>query len=289
MSDLLIYDISDTTSPTDGGKKVMIFCDKIAKNDIKIRFYRTNANDSVEWEGWGEFKLKDIHHQYAIAFRTPPYVTKDIDNPVKVFLQLMRPSDGHRSTPIAFHYIPNVSNVNNLVTNKKRKIEQSKEFCDYMQTFEEQQRQSSKMKINIDPVTGFKDADKENTAPTAVSYESHLNLPYNQLHSYTQSYHPQPQPNYNIQQETNYLHKSNYNPQTQASQKPLEKNHFQQVPLNNNFLQQMQAQGTFQPNNQQRNFLQQSQPSGHLQQQALTGNCLLLIIIQIYSLPVNSA
>lgn len=281
MAGLLIYDISDTTSPTNGRKKIMIFCDKIAKNDIRIRFYRKDENDSVEWEGWGEFKPRDVHHQYAIAIQTPPYATNDINNPVKVFLQLVRPSDGYRSEPLDFHYIPHVSNVNNAVKNKKRKIEQSKEFCDYVQVYEEQQRQKSKMKINIDPMTGYKEvADKENIEPPAALCQSNFNIPGSQLHSYSQNYHLQEQHNYQIQQlpqQNNYLHQSCYHSchqQPEASHLgKLENNHFQLESLNNHLLQQTTTPNNCQSHYQQPYFSQKEQKD-QLQQQSVNSNFL---------------
>lgn len=186
MSDLLIYDISDTMSPTCGGKKMMLFCEKLVKSDIKIRFYKENGNRSVEWEGWGEFKQSNVHRQVAIAFKTPPYISNDIENPVTVFVQLVRPSDGRRSDPIHFQYIPHISNINNAIKNKKRKIEESKEFCEQLRALEEEQRQRAKMKININPMTECRQIPVTDTEPPATSYRSDSNLPSNgQLNNYT--------------------------------------------------------------------------------------------------------
>lgn len=47
----------------------------------------------------------DVHHQYAIVFKTPPYRDVDIKSPVKVYIQLERPSDSARSEPKEFTYI----------------------------------------------------------------------------------------------------------------------------------------------------------------------------------------
>ena len=34
--ELQIMDISDTTAPAEGGKKILIFCEKVAREDIKV-------------------------------------------------------------------------------------------------------------------------------------------------------------------------------------------------------------------------------------------------------------
>lgn len=150
--DLRICDISDSTSQTTGGKKIILFCDKIQKNDIKIRFYRENENNnSIEWEAWGHFKPNNVHRCAGIAFKTPAYATNDIDEPVNVYLQLVRPSDGRRGRPVYFRYVPDYTNINNSIKNKKRKIVDSEALYQYVQEYEEEQRHLSKMKINIKP------------------------------------------------------------------------------------------------------------------------------------------
>lgn len=39
-------------------------------------------DDAVVWEDWGKFTEADVHHQYAIALKTPPYRTTNIDETV---------------------------------------------------------------------------------------------------------------------------------------------------------------------------------------------------------------
>ena len=36
-----------------GGKEILLFCDKINKDDIQVRFYE-EKNDIAVWEGFGE-------------------------------------------------------------------------------------------------------------------------------------------------------------------------------------------------------------------------------------------
>ena len=37
-NDLQIVDISENSSPVEGGKKIMLFCDKVHKDDIEVHF-----------------------------------------------------------------------------------------------------------------------------------------------------------------------------------------------------------------------------------------------------------
>jgi Rel/ankyrin family protein len=62
--------------------------------------------DNEVWYDYGKFSELDVHHQYAIVFRTPPYRDTEIDKTVDVYLQLYRPTDGDCSEPIKFAYKP---------------------------------------------------------------------------------------------------------------------------------------------------------------------------------------
>merc|ERR1712073_252838 len=44
--ELQIMDMSDNTAPADGGKKIIILCEKVSKEDIKVRFYDYNIPQS---------------------------------------------------------------------------------------------------------------------------------------------------------------------------------------------------------------------------------------------------
>lgn len=58
------------------------------------------------WEGKGTFSQADVHRQVAIVFRTPPYRDANISEPVRVKMQLRRPSDREVSEPVDFQYLP---------------------------------------------------------------------------------------------------------------------------------------------------------------------------------------
>ena len=63
-----------------GGKEMLIFCEKVIKDDIQIRFVQEAKDGGVIWEGYGEFQPSDVHKQYGIAFRTPRYHNLEVNN-----------------------------------------------------------------------------------------------------------------------------------------------------------------------------------------------------------------
>lgn len=65
-----------------------------------MRFFRDS------WEGKGSFSQADVHRQVAIVFRTPAYCDTNLTEPVRVKMQLRRPSDREVSEPMDFQYLP---------------------------------------------------------------------------------------------------------------------------------------------------------------------------------------
>ncbi|XP_053675540.1 embryonic polarity protein dorsal [Anopheles nili] len=105
MSDLIIVRLSDCTAPVSGGKDIILLCEKVVKEDIKVRFFEKKGDKTV-WENYAEFSHTDVHKQVAIGFRTPPYKSLNITDPVKVYVQLERPSDNTYSEARDFQLIP---------------------------------------------------------------------------------------------------------------------------------------------------------------------------------------
>lgn len=68
--------------------------------DIEVRFFQDS------WEGKGTFSQADVHRQVAIVFRTPPYRDTNLSEPIRVKMQLRRPSDREVSEPVDFQYLP---------------------------------------------------------------------------------------------------------------------------------------------------------------------------------------
>merc|ERR1712073_56396 len=99
--ELQIMDMSDNTAPADGGKKIIILCEKVSKGDIKVRFYDYNG-----WEEWADFGATDVHKQYAISFKVPRYQNINIVSPVRVCVELVKPSDDTRSEEEEFFFTP---------------------------------------------------------------------------------------------------------------------------------------------------------------------------------------
>ncbi|KAK9876647.1 hypothetical protein WA026_014024 [Henosepilachna vigintioctopunctata] len=105
-ADLIIVKLSDCNSYVDGGRKdIILLCEKVAKEDIQIRFFEEKDGILV-WEGYGDFQANQVHKQTAIWFKTPKYRTLEITEPVKAFIQLKRPSDGAASEPLPFEFLP---------------------------------------------------------------------------------------------------------------------------------------------------------------------------------------
>lgn len=101
-SGLEIFRISSSSSTVAGGESILMFCEKVIKDDIAIRFYE----ESTGWSALGEFKAVDVHRQVGIAFKTPPYQNQDITEAVNVIMHLYRPSDNACSDSVPFQYTP---------------------------------------------------------------------------------------------------------------------------------------------------------------------------------------
>jgi len=99
---LQIMDISETTGPAEGGKKIIILCERVARDDIKVRFYDPNGS----WESWGDFNAQDVHKQYAITFKSPSYALNEGSEGKTVLVELVKPSDESTSEPMEFTFLP---------------------------------------------------------------------------------------------------------------------------------------------------------------------------------------
>ena len=98
--ELQIIDISDVTAPAEGGKKIIILCEKISKkDDINVKFFHDN------WEAYGDFRSDDVRFQHAISLKTPPYLTPNLSEPKQCWVQLTT-KDGSTSDPVQFTFTP---------------------------------------------------------------------------------------------------------------------------------------------------------------------------------------
>lgn len=119
-SDLKICRIDKHIGSCRGGEEVFIFVEKVSKKNIKVRFFELNEDEEESWCDYARFSETDVHHQYAIAFRTPPYKDLKIDQYVPVYIQLERPSDKCVSEKIDFQYKPEYQITNG---NKRKAVE----------------------------------------------------------------------------------------------------------------------------------------------------------------------
>lgn len=101
--ELQIMDISDTSSPASGGKKIILLCERVSRDDIKVKFY-----DDMGWEAYADFNPSDVHKQYAIAFKTPRYKDGQVLEEVRVWVKLEK-ANREESEPQDFYYLPTSS------------------------------------------------------------------------------------------------------------------------------------------------------------------------------------
>lgn len=105
MCDLVICKLSDCSASVAGGRDIILLCEKVAKEDIQVRFF-TEEEGRTTWEGLADFTPASVHKQVAISFRTPRYRLLNVDRPVNAFIQLRRPSDGACSEALPFTFTP---------------------------------------------------------------------------------------------------------------------------------------------------------------------------------------
>lgn len=112
-SKLGIHHLSCDSSVVSGDAKIMLFCDKVQKNDVVVQFHeKINDVDKV----WSIIESKNlhVHHQVGILFKTPKYHKLSIDQPVQTYLRLMRPSDGFTGPSLPFQYYPTPSEYSGI-------------------------------------------------------------------------------------------------------------------------------------------------------------------------------
>ncbi|XP_062371748.1 transcription factor p65 [Sardina pilchardus] len=113
-AELKICRVNRNSGSCRGGDEIFLLCDKVQKEDIEVRFFRDS------WEGKGLFSQADVHRQVAIVFRTPAYCDNQLREPVRVKMQLRRPSDREVSEPMDFQYLPPDPDEYRLIEKRKR-------------------------------------------------------------------------------------------------------------------------------------------------------------------------
>ncbi|XP_061377455.1 nuclear factor NF-kappa-B p110 subunit isoform X1 [Danaus plexippus] len=120
-NDLKICRMSRCYGRPKGKEDVFIFVEKVNKKNIMIKFFELDKYGERVWSKMATFLQSDVHHQYGIVFRTPEYHNLHITSDVKVFIELVRPSDGRTSEPKEFTYKAETI----YIQNKKRKANSS--------------------------------------------------------------------------------------------------------------------------------------------------------------------
>ncbi|KAI4459558.1 nuclear factor nf-kappa-b protein [Holotrichia oblita] len=126
--ELKIVRMDHSSSPAKGNREIFMLVEKVTKKNIKIRFFELDEEENEMWSEYGKFNDLDVHHQYAIVFRTPPYKDLNIDEQKKVFIELERPSDGSRSEPREFTYIPSSQNYKTGMKRPRTSMYSSSEY-----------------------------------------------------------------------------------------------------------------------------------------------------------------
>ncbi|XP_072278864.1 putative transcription factor p65 homolog, partial [Pyxicephalus adspersus] len=119
-AELKICRVNKNSGSCSGGDEIFLLCDKVQKEDIEVVFALGN------WEARGSFSQADVHRQVAIVFRTPAYHDQQIHEPVKVQMQLRRPSDKEVSEPMEFQYLPVDADYHHIEEKRKRTLESFK-------------------------------------------------------------------------------------------------------------------------------------------------------------------
>ena len=73
--ELKICRISAFAGSVEGEEEVIILIERVKKGDIHVRFFELDQDEERVWEELAEFQEGDVHHQYAIVFKTPKWLT----------------------------------------------------------------------------------------------------------------------------------------------------------------------------------------------------------------------
>lgn len=110
---LNIVELSSTTSQAQGGDKIMIFCNRVKREEISIIFYEEEQTVNGIKRTWQrELNYKNckslmVHHQYGIRFHTPSYKDSNTMEVHQTFIQLYRETDQEYSNSLRFEFVPN--------------------------------------------------------------------------------------------------------------------------------------------------------------------------------------
>lgn len=82
---MTICKLSHCSSSCAGGQEIILLCEKVVKEDIKVKFFEEIDNKTV-WEDYGTFIQSSVHKQVAISLKTPKYNRVAVESVAKVSL-----------------------------------------------------------------------------------------------------------------------------------------------------------------------------------------------------------
>lgn len=85
---LHICKLSHCSASCAGGQEIILLCEKIAKEDIAVRFFEEIDGKTV-WEDYGTFIQGNVHKQVGISLRTPKYNRIFVERVAKVYKKLI--------------------------------------------------------------------------------------------------------------------------------------------------------------------------------------------------------
>lgn len=104
IGSLKVARVSHEMASVIGGQAVMLFCDKVRRDDIVVHITEETDGKCDAWKM--ECQVLEVHHQFAIAFQIPAYSDVATLRSVYCNIQLCRPSDGAISELLPFTLVP---------------------------------------------------------------------------------------------------------------------------------------------------------------------------------------
>ncbi|CAG0881265.1 unnamed protein product [Cyprideis torosa] len=165
VSDLSITELSHCNSLCTGGRRMIILCEKVSKDDIHVEFYEEDIAGKIIWSEEGKFTPNDVHKQYAISLETPPYRDENITEPVncKIRLrQLKEPLDGK---PRAFQYLPKDAGIPSIKWSLRPRLDPVESFRRILAADSGLLLENVKFASEISSSTNFASSQKETHTP----------------------------------------------------------------------------------------------------------------------------
>jgi len=126
-SSLKIMKLSKSSSPVTGGEEVWMITDKFVEDIMEVRFYEEDKDGNLKWEDNGVYLKSDVHKQFLVIFKTPPYHNLNIKKAVTVNLQLRRKNADPKQTDMSvesleFMYNPKNNDPYGIEEKRKKRL-----------------------------------------------------------------------------------------------------------------------------------------------------------------------